>query len=112
MRLVRKRRKSTKFFLNLEKILAIQNQIKSLAVNDEIVKEQTDINKNLYSFYQKLFSKNNDVSRQKVLQYLQEKTHPKLNDDRYGFCEKDITEEEEAKHGLNKMEINKSPGKL
>ena len=67
MRLVRKRRKSTKFFLNLEKILAIQNQIKSLAVNDEIVKEQTDINKNLYSFYQKLFSENNDVSRQKVL---------------------------------------------
>ena len=101
--------KSTKFFLNLEKRHAIQNQVKSLVVNDEVVKEQTDINKNLYAFYQKLFSKNNDISRQKVLQFLQDKNLPKLNDDQCALCEKDITEEE-VKHELNKMEINKSPG--
>ena len=29
----------------------------TLVVNDEVVKEQTEINKNLYSFYQKFFSK-------------------------------------------------------
>ena len=108
MRLVQKRRKS-KFFLHLEKKHAIQNQVKSLIVNDEVVKEQTDINKNLYAFYQKLFSKNNDISRQKVLQFLQDKNLPKLNDDQCALCEKDITEEE-VKHELNKMEINKSPG--
>ena len=55
----KKERKSTRFLLNLEIRNAIQNQVKSLVVNDEVVKEQIDINKNLYSFYQKLFSKNN-----------------------------------------------------
>ena len=71
--------------------------------------EETDINKNLHSFYQNLFSKNNDISRQKVLPYLQDKNLPKLNDDQCALWKKGITEEE-VKHELNKMEINKSPG--
>ena len=61
------------------------------------------------SFYQKLFSKSNDISRQKVLQYLQDKNLPKLNDDQCDLCEKGETDEE-VKNELNKMEINKSPG--
>ena len=47
--------KSTKFFLNLEKRHAIQNQVKSLIVNDKVVKEQIDINKNLYILFTKSF---------------------------------------------------------
>ena len=43
------------------------------------------------------------------MQFLQDKNLPKLNDDQCALCEKDITEEE-VKHELNKMEINKSPG--
>ena len=74
-----------------------------------MAKEETDINKNLHSFYQNLFSKNNDISRQKVLPYLQDKNLPKLNDDQCALWKKGITEEE-VKHELNKMEINKSPG--
>ena len=101
-------KKSTRFFLNLEIRNVIENQVKSLVVNDEVVKEQIDINKNLYSFYQKLFSKNNNISKWKVLQYLQHKSLPKLNDDQCALCEKDITEEK-IKHELNKIEINKSP---
>ena len=101
--------KSTKFVFTLEKRHAIQNRIKTLVVNDEVVKEQTEINKNLYSFYQKLFSKNDNISIQKVLQYLQDKNLSKLNDDQYALCEKDGTEEE-IKHEFNKMEISKSPG--
>ena len=65
----------------MEKRHAIQDQMKSSVVNDEVVKEQTEINKDLNSFHEKLFSKNNDISRQKVLQYLQEKNLPKLNND-------------------------------
>ena len=65
----------------MEKRHAIQDQMKSSVVNDEVVKEQTEINKDLNSFHEKLFSKNNDISRQKVLQYLQDKNLPKLNDD-------------------------------
>ena len=43
------------------------------------------------------------------MQYLQDKSLPKLNDDQCALCEKDITEEE-VKHELNKMEINQSLG--
>ena len=42
------------------------------------------------------------------MQYLQDKSLPKLNDDQCALCEKDITEEK-IKHELNKIEINKSP---
>ena len=49
------------------------------------------------------------ISRQNVLQYLQDKSLPKLNDDQCVLCEKGIPEEE-IKHELNKMETNKSPG--
>ena len=47
--------KKEKKVLILEKRHAIQNQIKTLVVNDEAVKEQTEIDKKLYSFYQNLF---------------------------------------------------------
>ena len=80
---------------------SIQNQIKILVVNDGVVKEQIDINNNLYSFYQKLFSKNNGISTKKVFQYLKDRSLPKLNDDQCALCEKDIREE--IKHELNKM---------
>ena len=43
------------------------------------------------------------------MQFLQGKNIPILNDDQCALCEKDITEEE-VKHELNEMEINKSPG--
>ena len=49
--------KSTKFLLMLEKKKhAIQNQIKTLVVNDEVIKEQTEISKNFFlskAFFQK-----------------------------------------------------------
>ena len=43
------------------------------------------------------------------MQNLQDKNFLELNENQCAFCEKDITEEE-VKHELNKMEINKSPG--
>ena len=72
----------------MEKRHAIQNQIRALAVNDEVVKERTDSNESLYSFYQKLFSKNNDISGQKIVQYLQNKNLRKLNDNECAFEKK------------------------
>ena len=35
--------------------------MKTLVVNDEVVKEQTEINKNLYSFYLFFFKKLRDL---------------------------------------------------
>ena len=42
------------------------------------------------------------------MQYLQDKSLPKLNDDQCALCEKDITEKE-VKRELNKAVNNKSP---
>ena len=80
---------------------AIQKQIKTFVVKDEVQKNK------LKSI--KTFSKSNDISRQKVLQHLKDKNLPKLNDYQCALCDAYITEEE-VKHQLNKMEINKSPG--
>ena len=59
------------------------------------------ISRKTYFFYKSFLPKNNDISRQKVLQYLQDKNFPKLNDDQCALCGKDITEE--VKHELNKI---------
>ena len=79
-----------------------------MAVDHKVAKGQAEVNENLYSLYQKLFSKNDDISRLNVLQYLQDKNLPKLNEDQLTLREKDITEKY-VKHELNKMENNKSP---
>ena len=73
------------------------------------MKEQTDINKNLYSFQQKLFSRNTTFVDKTYCNIYKLKFFPKWNDDQCALCEKYITEEE-IKHELNKMKINKSPG--
>ena len=75
---------------------AIQKQIKTFVVKDEVQKNK------LKSI--KTFSKSNDISRQKVLQHLKDKNLPKLNDYQCALCDAYITKEE-VKHELNKMEI-------
>ena len=48
-------KKSTKFFLNLEEHCAIQSQIHSVIMNQDEITDQTEINKQIFSFYQSLF---------------------------------------------------------
>ena len=103
---------------------AIQNQIKTLVVNNEVVKEQTEINKthiifinllnvnpekwsntlkqivgNLSTICLSVFDHFINLALKglkavtKILQYLQDKNLPKLNDDQCALCEKDITED-------------------
>ena len=45
------------FFLNLEKLRAIQSQIHSVIINQDEVTNQDEINKQIFSFYQSLFSR-------------------------------------------------------
>ena len=49
--------KSSKFFLNLEKDRAIQNQIRLLKIGKKEIKDQSEILQNLYQFYEELYSK-------------------------------------------------------
>ena len=50
--------KSSKFFLNLEKHRATQNQIRLLKIGEKEIKDQSEILQNLYQFYEELYSKN------------------------------------------------------
>ena len=55
--------KSTNFLLNLEKQLAIQSQIHSVIINQDEITDQAEINKQIFSFYQFLFSRK-ELNRQ------------------------------------------------
>ena len=62
-------------------------------------------------FTKSFFTRDNYISRQKVLQLLQYKNLPKINDDLSALCKTDITEAE-VKLELNNMEINKPSHKI
>ena len=47
--------KSSKFFLNLEKSRAVQNQIRNVLIDNIEVNNQKDTNKELYLYYKNLF---------------------------------------------------------
>ena len=83
MRPVRKWRKIFLILPKFEKRHALQNQIRIVVVNDKAAEEQTE---NLCSSYEKLFSTKTEISRQNVLQYLQDKNLSKLNDDQSTLC--------------------------
>ena len=44
--------------LNLKKHRAIQSQMHSVIINQDEITDQTDINKQIFSFYRSLFSRN------------------------------------------------------
>ena len=48
--------KSSKFFLNLEKSRAVQNQIRNVLIDNIEINNQKDINKELYLYYKNLFN--------------------------------------------------------
>ena len=63
------REKSSKLFLNLEKIRAIQDQLQTVIYNDKETNDETEINNHIYSFFNHLyketlsFSSNNLISK-------------------------------------------------
>ena len=57
--------KYTKCFLNLEKHRAIQSQVHSVIIN------QDEINKQIFSFYQSLFSRKLQSQTDKIEAYLE-----------------------------------------
>ena len=101
--------KSTKFFLNLEKSRAVQGQIHTLLVNDKLVQNLTEINKEIYNFYNTLFWENNCLAESNITSYLDQTSLPKLNHEQVLECERQITENE-ITNALKPMKNDKSPG--
>ena len=59
--------KSSKYFLNLEKSRAVQNQIRNILVGNKEVNSQQDINNELYLHYKNLFNERQHLSETKLI---------------------------------------------
>ena len=101
--------KSTNFFLNLEKYRTIQSQIHSVFINQDEITDQDEIDMQIFSFYQSLFSRKVQFQTNKLEAYLENIPLPKLTNEQTLSCEGIISEDEVFK-SLKSMENNKSPG--
>ena len=84
--------KSSKFFLNLEKSRAVQNQIRNILTDNIETINQKDINKELYLYYKNLFNETKDLPGHDVNNFLNTVSNvPQLSTEQSLEREKDIT---------------------
>ena len=100
--------KSTKFFLNWEKYRGIQSQIHSIVINQGEITDQDEINKQIFYFYQSLFSRKVQNQTDQIEAYLELIPFAKLTNEQRLSCEGIISEDEMFK-SLKFIENNKSP---
>ena len=102
--------KSSKFFLNLEKSRAVQNQIRNILKDNIGINNQKDINKELYLYYKNLFNKRQHLSEHDINNFLNTVSNfPQLSTEQSLECEKNISEKE-LLEALKSMPNDKSPG--
>ena len=101
--------KSSKFFLNLEKSHAVQNQIRNILKDNTEINNQKDINKELYLYHKNLFNERQYLSQHDINNFLNIVSNfPQLSTEQSLEYEKDITEKELLK-ALKSMPNGKSP---
>ena len=61
--------KSTKFFLNLEKIRAHQNKIRNILKNGKKITDQKEVHNELFDFYDNLFKSDKRSSKYDIAKY-------------------------------------------
>ena len=81
--------KSSKFFLNLEKNCAVQNQIRTISCSEKEIADEKEI-----KFYRAPFEPKINVSNALIQDYLNRIEILKLTKDQWQKCEGVITEEE------------------
>ena len=91
----------------MEKHHAIQSQIHFVIINQDEITDQDEINKQIVSFYQSLFSRKVQFQTDVIEAYLE--NIPKLTNEQTLSC-KGIISEDEVFKSLKPMENNKSPG--
>ena len=102
-------KKSSKFFLNLEKNLALQNQIRLLKIGEKKVKIKVKYCKNCISFMKSYFLKRFLNFNEVIAHYLKDISLPKLTKEQGEQCEANIIENE-VKDAPKNMVCNKTPG--
>ena len=86
--------KSTKFFLNLERIRAHQNKIRNILKNGKEIKDQKEVNNEFFDFYNNLFKSNKRSSKYDIAQFLSSIQVPRLTEEQSAKCEILISEDE------------------
>ena len=71
------REKSSKFFINLEKNCAVQNQIRTTSCSHKEITNEKEINSELFKFYEALFEPKINVSYALIQDYLNRIEIPK-----------------------------------
>ena len=102
-------KKSSEFFLNLEKRRGIQGQIRKLIVNNQEIMHQNKIRSELLIFYESFFRNTSANTSENCNSFLNEVFVPKLNYKDARICEGVLNELELLK-ALKSMKTNKSPG--
>ena len=102
-------KKSTKFFLNLEKSRSSQGVVRSILKNEIGVKHQSEINNKLYKFYKNLSKENLNTSKEAISSFLENINLPTISNEQALECEGIISETELLK-ALKSMKNDKSPG--
>ena len=67
------------FFINLEKNRFVQSQIRKLIIEEKELTEQNEINNNIFTFYQNLFSKQADFKQNDLINNLDKINLPVLS---------------------------------
>ena len=103
------REKLSKFFLDLEKNCAVQNQLRTISCSEKEITDEKEINTELFKFYKMLFEPKINISNALIQEYLNHIEMPKLTKEQSQKCERVITEGELLK-ALKEMSNNKLPG--
>ena len=101
-------KKSTKYFLNLEKNRGNQNQIRKLIIDEKEIRDDVEIFKKIKSFYETLFKSQSFKNVREIEKFLCGITTP-LNNNQINLCEKDLSETD-LYNAMKIIQNNKSSG--
>ena len=93
----------------MEKHCAIQSQIHSVIIKQDEITDHVEINKQIFSFYQSLFSRKVQIQTGEIEAYLENIPLPKLTNEQTSNCQGIISEDEIFK-SFKSIENDKSPG--
>ena len=71
-------KKSLKFFLNLEKQHALQNQVRTVVCGQNEIMDKNQINHQLHHFYKTLFTEKLQIQKENITAYLNQISIPVL----------------------------------
>ena len=102
--------KNTKYFLHLEKWHLEKKSIKSLrSAQGRLIDKQEDILKELLTFYESLYSENQQCCEKDCCDFIRTLSLPSINKAKFFECEKPITDNE-CQQAILQLANNKSPG--